>query len=86
MKNYAFGKYLEKPKKVGLKSFEEYQQTTANGNNDHISLRDQDVSHPGYKKFESIKKDLIKRNPKYKQIFDAKLKHYEKSYKSYKKN
>jgi len=81
----AYGGYLEKLKNMGLESFKEYQKTTDGGNNDHISLRDQDVTHPGYKKYDSMKKDLIKRNPKYKQTFDASLKHYEKNYKSYKK-
>lgn len=81
----AYGGYLNKLKKDGLESFKEYQQKTDGGNNDHISLRDQDVNHSGYKKYDNMKKDLIKRNPKYKQTFDASLKHYEKSYKNYKK-
>ncbi len=81
----SYGGYLNKLKKDGVAGFKEFQQTTDGGKKDHIALRDQDVSHSGYKKYDSMKKDLIKRNPKYKQTFDASLKHYEKSYKVYKK-
>lgn len=81
-----YGGYFDKLKKIGLESFKEYLQTTADGgNSDHIALRDQDVNHSGYKKYNSMKNDLIKRNPKYRQTFDISLKKYEKFYKNYKK-
>nr|WP_306552775.1 RHS repeat-associated core domain-containing protein [Chryseobacterium sp. WG23] len=76
--------YLEKLKETGVEGFNQYLKQNDQGKEDHISLRDQNLKHSGYKKYDSMKKDLIKRNLKYQQTFDSSHKNYEKNYKNYK--
>lgn len=65
----AFSKYLGKLKELGFEAFQVYQQQGNDiGKSDHISLRDQDFNHPGYKKYDSMKRDLIKRDSRYKKL------------------
>lgn len=47
---------------------------------DHKALKNKDSKHLGYKKYESVRSTLVKRNKEYKTIFEEEGNGYENKY------
>jgi len=54
------------------------QRTTTN--QDHKALRDKDMKHPGYRKYDAARKQLEQISEKYKQVFKEAEDFYKKNY------
>ena len=76
--------FISKFKEIGADNFMTwYNDYMKDNQNDHIALRDHDVSHKGYQKYEQTKNQLIENNPDLKNDYEQKSKFYEREYKKY---
>jgi len=55
-----------------------------NENQDHKALRDKNMNHQGYKKYNSIKSQLEKKGNQYKKTFKERENYYKEEYKDIK--
>lgn len=67
---YKVDDILKALKEGGIDGFEKFLSTNPKGVKDHQAKKDKDMSHEGYQKYQSVRKQLSDRDDKYKKAFD----------------
>jgi len=66
--------------KDGIEAVKKLFASDPNGDMDHKSLAKQDKKHTGVSNYNQVKREMIKKYPSTKKVFDSEQKKYEKEF------